>query len=147
MNYYAYYLEIARAKLAGLKQSSDTGAKDLFVDVKIGGNAKLSGYPSAIVYKKPSTAQIQTTKQNQREFQIGVVVYHQFSAGIDNDTAESQMTSAVDIILQALDKDIDLGGTCDFVKAVPANFSYSITQAPFISADFTISIVQMVNRQ
>lgn len=152
MNGYAYYKGLIQTKLAALVDDDDfdKGETDsdptIFYEVKIGADAKFTGYPSAQIINKSGQGQVQNTQQNQREWLFSVLLIHQFADGIDNDTAEGYMDNVLDKTIAAFDEDYDLGNTCKFVKVVPVQYSYKIIQEPFIFAELTISVVELVNR-
>ncbi len=131
-------------KLTNLEESVGV---NLFVDVKKGAGAKLSGYPSATIFNKGGSGQIMDTHNNQREWQFSIFLVHQFNETVTQEVAEDTLDAVVDKVLSSFDTDQDLSGMCDFIKVVPVSFDYVILQEPFIFAELVVGVVDMVNRR
>lgn len=143
MSSYTVYKPLIKAKLEALEET--TGVL-LFSEVKYGKEGEFVGFPSVRFFKKAGSGKIQDTHSNEREWQFTMWLIYQFGGNKTNEEVEEILDNVVDKVLNSFDTDIDLGGSCKSIQVVPVQFSDIFLEEPFIFAEFTISIVDLVSR-
>jgi hypothetical protein len=81
----------------------------------------LDGYPSVTFEPSSLQSEFGTTRENMRNYAFEVIV-HQELATIWRDEAISTLVDATDTVIEAFDQDYSIGGTVDYLEAVPAEF-------------------------
>jgi hypothetical protein len=156
MSGYSTYTPLIQAKLealneieavAGVGGNPGTPAVKLFSEVRYGAKNEFIGFPTAEFFKKAGSGQVEDTHRNLREWQYTLLLIYQFGSNKDREAVETLLDSTIDKVLDAFDKDQDLGGTCMKVEVTPVMFSDILLEEPFIFAEMTISIKDLVNRQ
>lgn len=116
----------------------------LFKDVRYGHKKDYDGFPVAEFFKKASGGKVQSTHDNEREWEYTLLLVYEFKGGKTHAEAEALMDIAVDKVIQAFDRDKDLSGNCMSVDIVPVQFYDILLEEPFIFAEFTIIIKDFV---
>lgn len=88
-----------------------------FAEVTDAPTNKFAGYPAACVLPAPIPSQFATVAQNQRSYAFSIDLYIGLDQETDWTAATATMRDLVDGVLDALDKSIDLNGTCNFLAA------------------------------
>lgn len=105
-----------------LVESVQQSGSAAFVEVVEYPTNEFTGYPAASITPSEVASDYATTAQNQRAYGFMIELYH----GIDQETwatAFTNMRNLVDAVLDKLDQSIDLGGTANFLRAVPMEWT------------------------
>lgn len=116
----------------------------LFQDVRYGHKKEYAGFPTAEFFKKASGGKVQSTHDNERQWEYTLILVYEFKGGKTHEQAEELMDIAVDKVIQSFDQDKDLGGSCMSLDIVPVQFYDILLEEPFIFAEFTIIIKDFV---
>lgn len=85
-----------------------------------------SGYPYALVLPSSTQqGQYQNVAQNERYYNFDAIIYVRSQGSLQSNWADAR--TLVDSVIDKIDKSIDLGGLCDFVMPVPAEWTVNVT--------------------
>lgn len=98
-------------------QSVQVSSANAFVEVATEPKTEFTGYPAAAVIPNQIDSEYLTVADNQRGYGFTVLIHN--AKTTDQSAAIDATLNVVDAVLDALDQSIDLGGVCDFLRAVP----------------------------
>lgn len=106
---------------------------------------EFSGYPAASIVPAATPSDYITVAQNQRSYGMSVELYYPLDQN-NWQTAFDTMRDLVDATMDALDQSIDLNGKCDFLRAVPMNWTIQMAgQGHVIAAEILLAAVKDVD--
>jgi len=143
MSKFATYSPLIKSKLEALEESEGVL---LFKEVRYGHKKEFSGYPTAEFYKKASEGKVESTHENERQWQYTLLLIYEYKGQATHEEIEALMDETVDSVMTAFDEDPTLGGTCMSLEVAPVNFYDIILEEPFVFAEFTITIKDFVDR-
>lgn len=153
MSKFSTYSPLIEAKLNSLYEIEPVPAEGenpevvgvkLFQDVRYGHKKEFIGFPTAEFFKKASGGKVQSTHDNERQWEYTLILVHEFKGEKTHAEVEALMDIAVDKVIKSFDRDKDLGGNCMSLDIVPVQFYDILLEEPFIFAEFTIIIKDFV---
>lgn len=116
------HINTISAEIKTILTAVQSGGSAAFVEIAEYPTNEFTGYPAASITPSEVQSDYITVAQNQRGYGFMVELYH----GLDNEawaTAFTNMRNLVDLVLDALDQSIDLNAKCDFLRAVPMEWT------------------------
>jgi hypothetical protein len=108
-------------------------------------NGEFKEYPVAVILDSGMTGIEIDSARNERTFHYIINLYQeQTKAGKTSEEASGVMERASDEIIEAFDKDPDLGGEVMRVSVVEASFDFKPTAGTFNFATFKIDVLAIV---
>ncbi|NLD50651.1 MAG: hypothetical protein GX660_26205 [Clostridiaceae bacterium] len=129
-----------------LESIVDDNEKSIFGDIFDYSNGEFKNYPVAVILNTGVSGEELDTGRNQRIFHFVINLYQeQSSVGRSSKDADDVMTNVSDKIIEAFDKDPDLGGEVINVRVIEATFDFIATAGSFNFATFKIDCTVVVN--
>jgi hypothetical protein len=128
-----------------LESILDGGSHSIFGDIFDYPNGEFKNYPVVVILDSGMSGIEIDTARNERTFHFSVNLFQeQTKAGKTNKEASELMERAADKIIEAFDKDPDLGGEVLRVSVVEAIFDFKVTAGTFNFATFKIDCMSVV---
>ncbi len=116
-----------------------------FVEVVEHPTNEFPGYPAATVTPREVASEFITVAQNQRSYGFTLDLYYTLD-GNDWAAAFAVMRDLVDLVLDDLDRSIDLDGVCDFLKAAPMEWTIQPAgQGLVLSVEIVLAVIKDID--
>lgn len=104
---------------------------------------ELGKFPSATVTAFAHKDTFADTAANQREFIFMIRLYYRTDAEQD---AETILRNVTDKVIEKIESDVTLGGSCDFARPSEGKWLYQTREVPVRVVEVTIECLKRLNR-